>query len=206
MKLKFALVAGMAVVTAACGGEKSQASNGIQNEATSPATVGEAGNGNAQSAATAGGDGHGGAPVLDAQGKQVATADVAQQGDQLYVAIQVTDMAPGTYAAHIHMTGRCEAPTFQSAGAHWNPTGRQHGSENPEGPHLGDLPNLTIGADRRGQIEFRVPNASFEGGANPVLDADGAAVVIHAGPDDHRTDPSGNSGDRIACGVLGRSG
>ena len=203
MKMKFALVAGMAAIMAACGGAKTETTTVTQNEAASSAETATA---NAASGNVATGQaGSDGTLMLDAQGKQVATANVSQQGDQLVVAISVTDMAPGTYAAHIHTTGRCDAPTFETAGGHWNPTGRQHGSENPQGQHLGDLPNLTIGADRRGQIEYRVANASLQGGTNPVMDADGAAVVIHAGPDDYRTDPSGNSGDRIACGVLGSS-
>lgn len=200
MRMKFALVAGMAAVTAACGSEKTQTTNATQNEVTpiAEASTGTNAAGNTQTS------GQGGTPMLDAQGKQVAVANVVQQGDEFLVTVSVTDMAPGTYAAHIHTTGRCDAPTFETAGGHWNPTGRQHGSQNPQGQHLGDLPNVTIGDSRHGQIEFRVPNASVEGGANPLLDADGAAVVIHAGPDDYRTDPSGNSGDRIACGVLGR--
>lgn len=199
MRIKFALVAGMAAITAACGGERTQTTTVTPNEAAprEGAVTGTAAGGNAATVQP------GGTPLLDAQGRQVAVANLAQQGTEFLVTISVTDMAPGTYAAHLHTTGRCDAPRFETAGGHWNPTGRQHGSQNPQGQHLGDLPNVTVGDARRGQIEFRVPNASIEGGANPLLDADGAAVVIHAGPDDFRTDPSGNSGDRIACGVLG---
>lgn len=204
MKMKFALVAGMAAMTAACGGEKAQTANNVSN---SSAPLAETANAQAGNGQAAGATGIGaGAPMLDAQGKQVAMSNVTQHDDEFLVTISVTDMAPGTYAAHLHTTGRCDAPTFETAGGHWNPTGRQHGSQNPQGQHLGDLPNVTIGDGRQGQIEFRVPNASIEGGDNPLLDADGAAVVIHAGPDDYRTDPSGNSGDRIACGVIQRAG
>jgi len=95
---------------------------------------------------------------------------------------------------HLHAVGRCEGPKFDSAGPHWNPAGRQHGHLNPAGSHLGDLPNLTVSANGRGALNFLV-----RGG---LVDADGTALVIHAKPDDYRTDPSGSSGDRIACAVL----
>jgi Cu-Zn family superoxide dismutase len=100
------------------------------------------------------------------------------------------------------MTGECDSPDFSRAGAHWNPSGRLHGSENPQGPHLGDIPNLVVGSDGRGMVEFTIAGAQLESGAHRLLDDDGAAVVIHADADDYRTDPSGNSGARIACGVL----
>jgi Cu-Zn family superoxide dismutase len=96
------------------------------------------------------------------------------------------------------MVGRCDAPDFTSAGGHWNPTQKKHGTMNPQGPHQGDLPNLVIGSDGRGTIGAVIPGATLAG----LLDADGAAMVIHAGPDDLMTDPSGNSGGRIACGVF----
>ena len=204
MKVKFALVAGMAAITAACGGDKAQTATNSSNEAVPPAASTNAQAGNLQASGATGAGG--GTPMLDAQGKQVAVANVTQQGDEFLVTISVTDMAPGTYGAHLHTTGRCDGPKFESAGGHWNPTSRQHGSQNPEGQHLGDLPNVTVGEARQGQIEFRVPNASLQGGNNPLFDSDGAAAVIHAGPDDFRTDPSGNSGDRIACGVIRRAG
>ena len=118
------------------------------------------------------------------------------------VAVSVTVNAPGLAAGmhgvHIHTVGKCDAPDFASAGGHWNPTAHQHGSMNPMGPHLGDLPNLTIGADGQGKLDFTVAGATIEG----LLDADGSAIVIHAAPDDLKTDPSGNSGARLACGVL----
>jgi Cu-Zn family superoxide dismutase len=111
-------------------------------------------------------------------------------------------MQRGTYAAHVHTVGACTAPDFTSAGPHWNPTGAQHGRNNPAGMHKGDLPNLSVGTDGRGSLEFLIAGAALRGGAAPLLDADGAAVVIHAQADDYRTDPAGNAGARIACGVL----
>jgi Cu-Zn family superoxide dismutase len=155
-------------------------------------------------AATAGAEQEGpeaGAALVGADGQSMAEAHVIQVRGLLRVELEAAGLRPGTYGAHIHAVGRCDPPGFESAGPHWNPGGRRHGSENPQGPHQGDLPNLEVDAEGRGLIIFAVENASLRG-ANPLLDADGAAVVIHAGTDDYRTDPSGNSGARIACGVL----
>lgn len=143
------------------------------------------------------------ADIRDAAGRSRAQATATQVGDSIRVKIEAMDMLPGAYGAHVHMTGRCDGPAFTTAGGHWNPTNRQHGKDNPAGMHMGDLPNLLIGADGRGSMEITIPDAWIGGGGARLLDADGAAVVIHAAPDDYRTDPSGNSGARIACGVLG---
>ena len=107
-------------------------------------------------------------------------------------------MPPGTHGAHVHTVGRCDPPAFETAGSHWNPTTMKHGTMNPQGPHQGDLPNLVVDGGGRGTIGATIPGATLAS----LLDADGAAVVIHASADDLRTDPSGNSGGRIACGVL----
>jgi Cu-Zn family superoxide dismutase len=144
------------------------------------------------------------ADLRDASGRSRARATVEQAGDSLRVRIESVSMAQGAYGAHVHAVGRCDSPTFNGAGQHWNPTRQKHGKDNPQGMHKGDLPNLLVGTDGRGSFEYTIPNASIAGsGPNPVMDADGAAVVIHAAADDYRTDPSGNSGSRIACGVLG---
>ena len=143
------------------------------------------------------------AAVRDASGMTMARATVAELGDSIRVRVEAMGMAPGAYGAHVHTTGRCDAPGFTTAGPHWNPTGQQHGKNNPQGMHKGDLPNLAVGTDGRGSFEVIIPGARVAAGANPLIDADGAAVVIHAAADDYRTDPSGNSGARIACGVLG---
>jgi Cu-Zn family superoxide dismutase len=144
------------------------------------------------------------ADVRDAQGRTRARATAEAAGDSLRVRIEAVGMSPGAYGAHLHAIGRCDAPGFESAGPHWNPTGQMHGKDNPKGMHKGDLPNLIVGTDGRGSFEYTIPNAALSGMTpTSLIDGDGAAVVIHALPDDFRTDPSGKSGARIACGVLG---
>lgn len=105
---------------------------------------------------------------------------------------------PGNYALHIHTTGKCDAPDFTTAGGHWNPTNKQHGAENPAGAHLGDLPNITFDAAGTGTLEYRIT------GGDPavLMDTDGAAIMLHEKADDMSTDPSGNAGKRIGCGVI----
>jgi len=142
------------------------------------------------------------ADLRDSAGRVVARADASRTDGGVRVRVEASGLAPGTYGAHVHAVGRCDPPGFESAGPHWNPTERQHGAQNPQGPHLGDLPNLSVGTDGEGSLEFTVPAAVLRGGARALLDGDGAAVVVHASADDYRTDPSGNSGARIACGVL----
>jgi len=139
------------------------------------------------------------ANVQAPDGLNVANATIKPVRSGLKVTVIAHNMAPGTHGVHIHTTGLCEAPGFVSAGGHWNPTNMHHGSMNPMGPHEGDLPNLVIGADGKGQVSYVIKHATLAA----LLDTDGAAVVIHAGPDDLMTDPAGNSGGRIACGVLG---
>lgn len=143
------------------------------------------------------------ADLHDRSGAVRARASVEQSGDSIRVRVEAVALAAGAYGAHLHTTGRCDPPSFNSAGPHWNPTSRKHGKDNSQGMHKGDLPNLLVGTDGRGSFEYTVPNATLSGrGPNLVLDPDGAAVVVHAAADDFRTDPSGNSGDRIACGVI----
>lgn len=142
------------------------------------------------------------AELRNGGGAVVATA-LAREADGVAVTVTANGVPPGVHGVHVHAVGRCDPPGFESAGAHWSPEGRQHGRLNPRGPHMGDLPNMTVGADGRGRIDFTIDGAMLRSGARAMLDADGAAIVIHAAADDERTDPSGNSGARIACGVLG---
>ena len=143
------------------------------------------------------------AQLQDASGRNVAAASLTEAGDALRVRIEAAGLSPGIYGAHLHAVGRCDRPAFESAGPHWNPSAREHGRDNPRGQHMGDLPNLLVGTDGRGSFEFTIPGASLAAGSRRLLDVDGAAVVLHARPDDYRTDPSGNSGARIACGSVG---
>lgn len=134
-------------------------------------------------------------------GSATGSVTVAPMADHLHLRLSVSGFAPGTYGAHLHTTGLCQGPAFASAGGHLNPGGAQHGRLNPAGSHMGDLPNLVVGADGTGTLDFMsmaTPAALF--------DANGTAVVVHAAADDERTDPSGNSGARIACAVLTRAG
>lgn len=141
--------------------------------------------------------------LRDSGGRTVAAASASEVGDGLRVRVEASGLAPGVYGAHLHAIGRCDPPSFESAGPHWNPGNREHGRDNPRGQHLGDLPNLLVGTDGRGSFEFTIPSAGLSNGGRRLMDADGAAIVLHARPDDNRTDPSGISGARIACGVLG---
>ncbi|HXG15918.1 MAG TPA: superoxide dismutase family protein [Calidithermus sp.] len=143
------------------------------------------------------------AELRNAQGQPVGTATLTDVGGGVRVIVEARNLPPGDKGVHIHEVGRCEPP-FTTAGGHFNPGKRQHGLQNPAGPHAGDLPNITIGADGTGRLETVTDRVTLGGGATSLFDADGSAIVIHAAPDDHRTDPAGNSGARIACGVIVR--
>ncbi|MBA2467332.1 MAG: superoxide dismutase family protein [Sphingomonas sp.] len=136
--------------------------------------------------------------LVNSAGQSVGSVRMWQTPGGVTFRIAAAGLPHGNHGLHVHMTGRCDAPRFDSAGPHWNPTGARHGFNNPAGPHRGDLPNVTVAANGVLSEAVSLAGASFEG----LLDADGAALVMHAAPDDYATDPSGNSGDRIACGVL----
>lgn len=138
------------------------------------------------------------AALRTSAGADAGTATVAQVDGALRITIDAKGLPPGPHGAHVHMTGKCDAPDFTTAGGHWNPTNHQHGTLNPAGPHAGDAPNLMVGADGTGRLEINLPAGTYE----QLLDQDGASMMIHAGADDLKTDPSGNSGGRIACGVF----
>lgn len=148
-------------------------------------------------------DGTARAELHDAAGREAGTASVRQVGSSIRVRVDGANLPPGTHGVHVHQAGSCTAPDFSSAGPHWNPTNAQHGRRNPAGSHRGDLPNLVVGQNGRGTLEFTIADARLSGGDTAMLDAkDGASIVIHSAADDDRTDPSGNSGGRIACGVF----
>lgn len=139
-----------------------------------------------------------------ADGALRGTARLTERAGATMLVARVVGLAPGTYAIHLHGVGRCDGPDFTSAGPHWNPTSRAHGFDAAGGHHLGDLPNLVVGADGRGEVRYRLATVALSRGENAILDADGTALIVHAEPDDYRSQPAGAAGARIACGVVGR--
>lgn len=137
------------------------------------------------------------ATLKDGSGNPAGMVTLMDMGDHLMGQISVSGLAPGNHGIHIHAVGKCDGPDFASAGGHLNPSGKQHGLDNPQGPHQGDLPQLVVGADGKATQSFMA-----HGTIPAILDADGGAFVVHAGSDDQKTDPSGNSGARVLCGVL----
>jgi Cu-Zn family superoxide dismutase len=144
---------------------------------------------------------------MDPQGRNVGTARLTQTPHGVLILIEVSGLPPGPHAFHVHAVGRCEgAGGFQSAAGHYNPGDKQHGFEVGGGPHAGDMPNLFIGSDGMLRAEVLNPGVTLGAGPNSVFDADGSALVIHANADDHRSQPAGDAGGRIACAVVERGG
>jgi len=141
------------------------------------------------------------ADIVDGQGQTRGQATLSQTKDGIQVEVKGVGLPAGVHAVHVHAVGTCTGPDFTSAGAHWNPAKKQHGHDNPAGAHMGDMPNMTV-ADGAGALKTVVKGAMLTGGEAPLLDADGAAIVIHAAADDYKTDPTGNAGGRFACGVI----
>ncbi len=149
-------------------------------------------------------DAVGEARLTFANGQPAGTATLLNDARGLRVAVTATGMTPGAHGFHLHTTGKCEGPGFTSAGGHLNPDKRKHGTLAAGGAHLGDLPNLQIGSGGSGSATEAVP--AGRGALSAIFDGDGTAVVIHANADDYRTDPTGNAGERVACGVFSRTG
>ena len=149
------------------------------------------------------------ATIANAAGDPRGTAEIWQDRDNIvHVAIQFAGLPPGPHGIHFHAVGQCDGKTstpFSTAGAHYNPLGRQHGLENSQGPHAGDAPNFTVAEDGLGRISFTTDRVSLTDGSTSLFDADGSAIVIHAAADDQKSQPAGNSGARIACGVVKRT-
>jgi Cu-Zn family superoxide dismutase len=140
--------------------------------------------------------------IKDQQGKFVGYADLMETAGGLLIRLMVKDIEPGQHALHLHAVGKCEPPSFESAGPHFNPDHRAHGILSGEG-HAGDLPNIHVPDSGSVEVEMLTTRATLRPGQpNSLLDRDGTSIVIHSGSDDYRTDPAGGSGDRIACGVL----
>lgn len=143
--------------------------------------------------------------LRNAAGESVGMATLVEQNGELEISVHVTDLPPGIHGIHLHEVGQCTPPDFSSAGGHFSPEGRSHGFEDPQGPHAGDLRNIQVGADGSGHFVLENDRVTLSPGPNALLDADGSALVVHAGADDYRTDPAGDSGPRIACGVITRA-
>jgi Cu-Zn family superoxide dismutase len=144
------------------------------------------------------------AELRDATGQPVGTALLTQHGASVRLTVQASGLTPGRHGVHVHAVGRCDPPEFTSAGGHFNPLGRRHGLATSDGPHAGDLPNLVADQAGRTRYEATTDQLSLGPGPTSLFDADGSALVIHAQEDDQRTDPTGNSGARVACGVIVR--
>ena len=138
------------------------------------------------------------ADIIDGQGQTKGRATLIQDKDGIHVDVRGVGLPAGVHAVHIHTVGTCTGPDFTSAGGHWNPGMKKHGHDNPDGAHMGDMPNMSVVADGTGSVKYTVAGATLAA----LLDADSAAIVIHATADDYKTDPTGNAGARLACGIL----
>ncbi|MEO7655202.1 MAG: superoxide dismutase family protein [Sphingomicrobium sp.] len=144
-------------------------------------------------------------PLVNSAGQQVGTVTAWETAGGVGLRIEAAGLPHGVHGIHVHSVGRCDGPRFESAGSHWNPAVRKHGLSNFAGPHGGDLPNVSVAANGTLTATLTVPGARLSGQSDApgsLLDGDGSALVLHAKADDNVTDPSGNSGDRIACAVL----
>lgn len=142
------------------------------------------------------------ASLTNSQGQKVGEAQFEETTHGVKITLKVENLPPGVHAFHIHEKGLCDPPDFMTAGAHFNPFGKKHGLKSPEGPHAGDLPNLVVGADGKETLEAIASHVTLKPGKNSLFHPGGTSLVIHAGPDDYTTDPAGNAGARIACGVI----
>lgn len=142
------------------------------------------------------------AVLHNAKGETVGEARLVEGPHGVIISLTARQLPPGTHGFHIHEHGHCEGPTFASAGGHFNPDGHKHGFMNPAGPHAGDLPNITVAADGTVAVDVLAPKVTLKAGKYSLLKAGGTTLMIHAGPDDYKTDPAGDSGARIACGTI----
>ena len=149
------------------------------------------------------------ATLRDRSGATVGTARLTGDANgAVHLVVHVDQMTPGRHGIHFHAVGSCEpgdSTAFASAGGHHNPLGRKHGLENPDGAHAGDLPNIEVGANGSGDLDTTTSRATLRASPASLFDADGSAIVVHAAADDQKTDPSGNSGARVACAVISKS-
>ena len=142
--------------------------------------------------------------LKDAKGADVGMATIVSKGQGVEVKLDLKDLPPGVHAVHFHQKAQCDPPDFKSAGGHFNPTGKQHGFDNPQGHHAGDMMNFTVKANGTAKATVKDADVVLGNGseANSLLANGGTSIMVHAKADDYKTDPSGNSGDRIACGAI----
>jgi len=141
--------------------------------------------------------------IVNSKAEIIGTATITGQVDAVHIHLEAAGLPPGTHGIHFHAVGKCEAPDFTSAGAHFNPTHKEHGFNNPKGFHSGDLLNIEVGKDGKVNTIVKSTSVTFtKGQPNSIIQKDGLALVIHEKADDYKTDPAGNSGNRIACGVI----
>lgn len=191
-------------VLAACGSSNDEGTMGNSEEADGDVTVNEEEtdtvNEDAEPAETAM------AELMNGEGQTVGTAELEQTDAGVLIHLEASGLEPGTHGFHIHETGKCEAPKFESAGGHFNPSAASHGVDHEKGPHAGDLPNLEVGEDGAAQTEVVADQVTLkQGEKNSLLSEAGTALVIHAKADDNISQPAGDAGDRIACGVISKA-
>jgi Cu-Zn family superoxide dismutase len=142
------------------------------------------------------------AELYNIEREKVGTATLTETPQGVLIKAELWKLPPGTHAFHIHAVGKCEPPSFTAAGGHFNPFGKGHGIMNSKGLHAGDLPNIHVGTDGKLTFEVLASQVTLGKGQNSIFDDDGSSLVIHEKPDDYKSDPAGEAGPRIACGVI----